>query len=258
LPFVDENRSFYYRDMVIPEYAVDLHRNLRISNLQRFMQDTSAMQLAELDWPYEKLFQKGYVYLLTWYRLQLFRPIKAHESIRIYTWPRTTKGARIYRDFSAKDHEDKLIAEASTVWVLANAATHKIENPSATPLKELRMQPHLSLSIPEAAKIRPPKDMAEIGVRRVRYSDVDFNGHLTNSNYSDIFCDEMGVDLNRYWIQEYQVNFHKEALLGDVIQLAGEIRQEEDRLIGFLLGNVEDRACFDIQARCTPFEAVGA
>ena len=62
--------------------------------------------------------------------------------------------------------------------------------------------------------------------RTVRWSDLDGNGHLFSGNYGDIIWDALPEDLQAQPPREFQINYSREAVLGDVLRLEG-FRSEE-------------------------------
>lgn len=244
MPFKNSEKSVYYQDLTIPENYTDINRNVRISRFQQMNVEISSAQLAELGVPYEYTLKLGYVYLLNSVRIHFYRPIKAMEKIKLTTWARGFKRAKIYRDFQTEDKDKNIIAELSSIWVLANANTHKIENPQDANLN-VPFNPDINLNISEISKIRSPKDMPLLSTRKIKYSDIDFNGHVGNFIYADIVCDECNLDLYKYWISDYQIYYRQEVFLSDIIDLFGQLIFENDKPVFYMTGKKENKTCFE-------------
>ena len=104
--------------------------------------------------------------------------------------------------------------------------TRKIMRPSAFTAKPL-MTSDRPLDCPETRKIVLPKEAREdLGSRKVRWSDLDGNGHLFSGNYGDIIWDALPEDLQTRVPREFQINYSREAVLGDELKLEG-FRGEE-------------------------------
>ena len=99
-------------------------------------------------------------------------------------------------------------------------------SPSAFTAKPL-LSSDRPLDCPETRKIVLPKQGREdLGARTVRWSDLDGNGHLFSGNYGDIIWDALPEDLQTQTPREFQINYSREAVLGDTLRLEG-FRGEE-------------------------------
>ena len=56
-------------------------------------------------------------------------------------------------------------------------------------------------------------------MRKVRFTDLDHNGHLYSGRYPDIVWDELPEDLQRGTLLDFQINYCKEATLGEELTL---------------------------------------
>ena len=75
-------------------------------------------------------------------------------------------------------------------------------------------------------KIRMPKEMEEVGERRIGYSETDLNGHANNTRYADYACDAIRFEtLAGYYVKELQITYSAECLAGQSIRL---LRQKQD------------------------------
>ena len=62
--------------------------------------------------------------------------------------------------------------------------------------------------------------MQTVGQKEVRYSDLDYNGHMNNTYYLDVLCDyvpELAAGTHR--VSFVRVHYSKEAPLGDVLTI---------------------------------------
>lgn len=71
-----------------------------------------------------------------------------------------------------------------------------------------------------------------MGTRIVRWSDLDGNGHLYSGNYGDIVWDALPEDLRDQVPREFQINYSKEATLGEELRLVGVREGETYRMEG--------------------------
>ena len=101
------------------------------------------------------------------------------------------------------------------------------------------------IDCPDPQKIVLPHEGTEdLGTRVIRWSDLDGNGHLYSGNYGDIVWDALPADLQSRTPREFQINYSKEATLGQELRMVG-VRQENEYLME---GLGPEGVCFS--ARC--------
>ncbi len=152
-----------------------------------------------------------------WYRLE--RPLRWGEELRIRTWHRGGKGAMMYRDFDLFVG-DEHVGESVSGWVLADMTSHKllklgeISVLKGTEGGELCKEKTLS-------KVRMPKEMLSAEPRRMRYSDVDINGHVNNTRYADFSCDALEMEKleENLFVSEMQLGYIAECQAGEVLSM---------------------------------------
>ena len=98
-------------------------------------------------------------------------------------------------------------------------------------------------------KLKIPEDMQLWGVRQICFSDLDFNGHMSNSIYGNIIEDYLPYNyindsnLIRKELYKLQINYVKESKLKDSMSVYGKELEQ-----GFIMtGNVEGCRTFECQ-----------
>ena len=116
---------------------------------------------------------------------------------------------------------DEVVAEAISVWTL-------LDTKEMTPIRfsdtDFGMPFEDPLEISAPARFPFPRDMelVEAGRHKVRYSDIDYNQHLTNTRYPNLICD-MLPSLEGKRVSELSISFVNQAELGEELTfLVGE------------------------------------
>jgi len=165
-----------------------------------------------------------------WYRLD--RPLLWGDAVQIKTWHRANREAMLYRDFDLFVN-GAAIGEAVSVWVLVDAASHKLLRLSTIgevvgsgggTLCKSRKLPRLKL----------PTDMSVTDTRRFRYSDTDSNGHVNNVYYADAAADAIKLEakLPGHFVSSLQVDYLKECLAGETVDLSSGVFEEKHFICG--------------------------
>lgn len=82
------------------------------------------------------------------------------------------------------------------------------------------------------------------GEHTVSYSDLDINGHTNNSRYVVWAMDCLPNEVTDSPVKDLYINFVKETLPGDKVQLCAQ----NDGSAWFIEGKVSDRTCFLVKA----------
>ena len=170
-------------------HDTDANRQVRPSALVTYFQETANEHLIYLGVSLDKLRDThGLAFILGGISVRVYEPLFAGDAIEVQTWVHGERGFRHNRCFSAT-RNGKIVAEATSQWALVN-----LQNGSLVKVEDMpfEMEPDVAITISDLPpRLRMPKisDMELVGKRRIVYSDIDYNGHMNNTRYPDMFCD---------------------------------------------------------------------
>lgn len=168
---------------------------------------------------YEKLFDLRQVFLLSRIAFRLHSYARAGETVTLSTWEAGVKAAHMRRNYEFLRQDGSPFVSGKSEWILVDPVSRKILRPSQFTAKPLT-DSNRPLDAPECRKVLP-RDTETLTTRRVVFSDLDHNGHLFSGNYGDIVWDYLPADLQTADLREFQINYSKEALLGEELTLLG-------------------------------------
>lgn len=243
---------------MIPEYTmrtqvttfdVGPERRLKYSMLLRYLQEAADRQMREDGMSYETLRDKGVVFVLTRADVSVKRLPAPGEDIAVNTWFKGFHGAEFIRNMTVEDMRGGTLAEAETRWVTVDPEKHRIVRPAAFPFPEKIKStagnkvetPHITFKTAEV----PPEAWRTFS-REIRWSDVDFNGHVNNAVYADFLCDYFPSGIHGRELDYFGINFSGEAREGDELKILSA--QYEGNAV--LCGTIAGRRCFEAAARC--------
>ena len=181
---------------------------------------------------HEVLYAKREVFLLSRLALRIHDCPRAGDVLTISTWENGAKGAHMRRVYEMRDAEERLRVSMKSEWILVDPVTRKILRPSSFTARPLTTCDR-EIDSPDPQKIVLPHEGTEdLGTRVIRWSDLDGNGHLYSGNYGDIVWDALPADLQNRTPREFQINYSKEATLGEELRLIGFREGETYRVEG--------------------------
>lgn len=221
------------------------------STLLRLTADLAGEDYYRRGLPHDRLWEEGYVFLVSRVRFRLRRNIRAEERVALGTYERCVSGPFCIRDYTVDDASGERIISGRSAWILCDPGTRRILRPKQFPYP---METHtdLPLDCGDPGRLRLPERMEPVGTRRVVYSDLDGNGHVNNAVYADIACDVLPTALFRGALQEFSINFVQEAKLGDDIALFTGSAEDGLAVVGY----IGDAVCFESVFRFAEAEEV--
>ena len=212
--------TVYEREYRVDSRETDPWYNCRPSGVLGFLQEAATAAACALHASRDEMLDKYNAFWMlarVWYRLD--EPLKWGDRLRIRTWHRGGRGASSYRDFDLFVN-DAPVGEAVSLWVLANAQTHKLVRMAG--IEEFQGTDGGALCKTRLLnKVRMPPDMTCAGTRSYRYSDLDVNGHVNNVRYADIVCDALHLERMgaERFVSSLQVGYRAECRVGETVDL---------------------------------------
>lgn len=224
--------TLYMNDYIIGYRDVDFNKNLRLSALFGYFQDTASMNVERLGIGVDTIAEKYSVaWVLTKILVEINRIPVWNEKITVETWPHEPKKYEFDRDFRVRDEEGNIIVSAISNWVLLDINTREIKK------SDIISYPAISF-IEERAidsrirKIKPSGQLEAVYRKVIGYSDTDVNGHINNAKYIDYIMDCFSMEAHKkHKVKSIQVNYIKEVFPGDALILFRDISRAGSKLI---------------------------
>ena len=210
----------YECEYMVDSRDIDPWYHCRPSGLMGMLQEAATQAACALHVSRDEMLERYNSFWMLarlWYRLDV--PLSWGDTVHIRTWHRGGRGASSYRDFDLFVN-DAPVGEAVSLWVLANAQTHKLVRMAG--IEEFQGTDGGALCKTRLLnKVRMPPDMTCAGTRSFRYSDLDVNGHVNNVRYADIVCDALHLERMgaERFVSSLQVGYQAECRVGETVDL---------------------------------------
>ena len=222
----------YARQEELVFWDCDREKRMRVAAILSKMAAFAGYDYDARGLTHEMLYDRREVFLLSRIAVCIHDCPHARDVLTITTWENGAKAAHMQRVFEMADQTGRLCISAKSDWILVDPITRKILHPASFTAKPLTTCDKV-IDCPEPKKIvLPHEGLEDLGVRRVRWSDLDGNGHLFSGNYGDIVWDALPADLQTQVPREFYINYSKEATLDEELQLKGFREGETYRVEG--------------------------
>ncbi len=211
--------------MISMEYKVgmydsDKNRMAKPSGLIQKMQAAGDIQMATEKPSYDEVFNRGMAFMLSRLDMNILTEIHLDDMITAKSWPCESKRATLLRCYGLWRGEEQ-VAEVSSKWSLVDIADRKI-----LPIDMVDCSGYTYGPYKEAApgKFKVPREiedmMQQVNTHRISYSDADCNGHMNNTYYFDVLCDEIPeLEAGTHRVSTIRIYYSNEAVLGDTISI---------------------------------------
>jgi acyl-ACP thioesterase len=193
-----------------------------------------------LSW--QVLTDNGFGILLSRLSFRITRMPEANEIITIHTWEEAPQGLQLYRAYEICAQNGTPLINGISSWLVISLETRRILKPSQFTMRELPTRT-LPLKSMECGKIAVPDTMKLLDERKIRYSDIDANGHMNNSRYGAFVIDCLPTEYQQKTFTDFRINFSKEAVKDAVLQLYGSYDELQRKVT--VVGRQNTSTCFE-------------
>jgi len=207
----------YEQNYVIPNRDVDFKKRLRLGTLFGYIQDISSMHSENIGTGVAHLANDlGVAWVLMRMRVDILRSPMLYEEIKLTTWPQPAGKSLYDRDFTVVAADGETIVRGSSIWILMDLEKREFVREHILDYTYVDFPTERALS-EKLGRIRMPEGAQPIFDREVRYTDIDYNGHMNNAKDIDVVMDCIGMDtLRNYEPTSIEVNYSNETRPGDV------------------------------------------
>lgn len=208
-------KTFEY-SMKIPFDMSDVNGFIKIPQLILLSLQVSGMQSIELGMSDMYILENyNLVWIITDYNMKIDRLPVFDEKITIETYAMSHNRLFCYRAFNIKDEAGNTIIEMMATFVLMDRDTRKV-HPVMSEITDT-FDSEFSKTMLRGPRFKELEGGVEQEYR-VRFYDLDMNGHVNNSKYLDWVFEVMGADfLTQHVPKKVHLKYVKEVLAGGII-----------------------------------------
>lgn len=212
--------KIYNKSFLVNAGDVTVHGICKISTLIHYVEIVTTEHISQM--PILSILTEsgeniGFFITNVW--VKMHSKIQYGDWITVQTYQCPLKGAKIHRKIKFFV-QNKLVAEAVTSLLLVNLDTRKLIRTTDF-LCELDKSAYdddegnlATFGRMSCAKVK------FIEKYKVRYSDIDHNGHMNNVRYAEIISDAMDLCMEQdKYISEMRIDFLSECNIGNEIEL---------------------------------------
>lgn len=206
----------YCKNYQVRYSEVDVTGKATISAIISYFQDTTMFHSDSVGQGIGDLMQRQLAWLLISWHIQIYRYPEYAEELTARTWATKFVHSYGYRDFDLLDQGGNVVAKASSIWILYDAASGKMQRVSPQIAATYSPEDRPVFSDEEPWKIRFSKEYSICYDVKIARSFLDTNNHVNNVRYLDFILDAI-PDSRR--IHSLRINYKKQAVYGDIVHV---------------------------------------
>ena len=206
--------SIYSEKFLIRSYHTDLNRKLTLPKLCSFFQDIAGRHTLACNVGWDVLDEANLFWVLSRLKIQVAKMPDWETTIEVKTWSNGVSGIMAIRNFQVLDENGNELIRAISSWLLLNTETRRITRPNDFMKNFPFNDSKLFKDEPERLEVIDGAQFFD--AKPVLFTEIDMNQHMNNVCYIERILNTYSYDfLKENQIEEFQVNFMKEAKIGD-------------------------------------------
>ncbi len=241
------NKTAYEWDVTVTSFEVDMFDRLKVSALMKYQQEIGERHLNVFGTTTEGMRrEQNLSFIFTKMNIKINRLPRSEERITVRTWCSELRGVRFTRNYVLFDKNGNVLTSAKAEVTTLDLSTRKIVRPTVIKgLDGFLYNDELENLAEYPQKIAVPETVDRTVLREIRFSDIDYNGHVNNTVYADMVFDHLPIDAVKDNIKGFEINFVNEVLPNETLELSVENLDG-----GFVVsGAVGDRQSFTARVK---------
>lgn len=167
-------------------------------------------------------------WVLSRFAIEMKRFPEQYEKISVETWVEEVGRANTTRNFCIRDEQNEIIANASSLWVFFDMQTRRAKDLiTLDGIHEFANgEPGL---IEKPTRLGPVENGVDYDGFKVKYSDIDINGHVNSVRYVQWISDCFSLDCYRKCaVSRFEINYMNEMMYDDFVEIVGQELEKGD------------------------------
>lgn len=241
-----DEQGRFHNETQIHFCQANMKHQMSLSEVLRQTTDSAVEDYSQRGMPWNFLEINDIAILVSRTSYRIHKMPEANEDIVIDTWEEKPEALQLTRSYEITTPEGELLITGDSRWICVNLATRKIMR---TADFTLRPNPEIQTEhdcIPPG-KIAVPENLVQLDERKIRFSEIDGNGHMDNSRYAEYTIDSLPEQYQQKEFTDMRMNYSKEAVLGDTLQILGSFDDAAKKIV--VIGKKAETAetCFECE-----------
>lgn len=156
--------------------------------------------------------------MLLYWKIRFFKRPSWNTEITVKTWAREFARVSSFRDFEAYDEEGKIVAIATTEWVLIDNQKGTIGKITEEMAARYEMDSKTVFEEKIVSKLKTPENMKQVYEYTAKRRDIDVNHHVNNGIYLELAYDAFPNNI-KIKFDNLEIYYKKQIKLGETVSI---------------------------------------
>lgn len=217
------------------EYTVenrDIGNNYKATNkaLLKYLENIACKHSDKVGYGINDIEKTKAVWILLEWEFKVIERPKYGQTIKVKTWSRKIEKCHAYRDFEIYNENGKILAVATSKWVLVDYETRKIRRIPEKLMEEYASEPEKKVFNEEIEKSQEPEKEEKSMKLEIRKTDIDINNHVNNLKYLDFAYEILPEEVYNQDLKNIKITYKHQTMPGETINIS-YTKQEEKNII---------------------------
>ncbi len=195
-------------------YQMDFLGQFPLSAIGNYLLHTASFHAAKHGFGYDEMTGNNTAWVLSRIAIEMFEHPLQLNGLNIYTWVTDVNKFFTNRCFEITDSTDKTLGYAHSIWAAIDMETRRPTLLNIEKLKDVFSNRACPIEKPGKI-IAAETDDALYEPYKVKYSDIDINGHLNSIKYIEHLLNLFDLDMFRNnYISRFEISYISEGHFG--------------------------------------------
>lgn len=213
----------------------DLNNRLSAKSVLNIFQDVASIHGEEIGVGYLPMLEKNLYWVLSRIKFDILKIPEINQTVVVETWPHEKGKIDFDRDIRILSETGEVLVIGTSKWCVIDTVARRLQRTdNVTYVGEIYQEttyPDKFLKV-----TLPSEELAYKFTHTVRFSDLDHNQHMNNTNYANLIANA----LKNKEFTHFEINFLNECLENNQIEVSS-INTDDGE---YVVGKVEDKNVF--------------
>lgn len=239
----DGTNVFHSQEQVYFSQA-NVNGHFSLHELLRVTSDIAVEDYRQQGMTRELLKEKGFAILVSRISFRLHKVPAENQRIEFVTWEEKPEPLQLARCYKVLDEDGNLLISGKSYWLTVDVKARRL-----MPTSKFTLRTPSSLVTEmdclKPSKISEPEGMELWDTRKIKFSDLDINGHTTNSRYGAFIEDALPEEFRSKMPVDIKINYSKEAMLESRIDVYGKVMEDGKKVV--VVGKTDEGNSFEAE-----------
>ena len=205
----------------------DFNNILNAKSLFSIFQDVASIHAEEIGVGFETMLKQNLYWVLSRVKFDIIKMPKINQTVIVETWPQKKGRIDFDRDLKITSEDGEVLIIGTSKWCVIDTVNRTLQR---TENVNYIGEYCLDVNYPEKFTkiILPTEEQTEKFTHSVRFSDLDHNKHMNNTNYANLVVNTLENKI----FTHFEINYLSECLLNDNIIVSSIVNENGEYIIG--------------------------